>query len=253
MVQPDARELEEMWRVNVTGTQNAYTAAAASGCKLFVHMSSAGIYGFPRRPEPFQEDDVPIPVTPYQRTKWEAEKALRLIDRGNMTLNILRPAGIYGPGSYLEISQYKKVLRQRWVLDVKGGVVVHPTYVQDIVHAILAIVAEPAPHETVMNIGGDRPIQFQHLQVLLAKTMGVQRHQVVLPRWLGTPLALLGEPILALRGRPNPLLGRMCRGDLFSAAVDDSRFRSRYPDVPVARLEDGLRDTVEWATAHHLL
>lgn len=44
-VQPYSRESREMWRVNVEGTRNVYSAAVDSGCKLFLHMSSAGIYG----------------------------------------------------------------------------------------------------------------------------------------------------------------------------------------------------------------
>lgn len=253
LVQPDARRIDEMRRINVDGTRTAYTAANAAGCTLFVHFSSAGVYGPPRDSRPFREDDMPLPVTPYQRTKWEAEQALGAMASDGIRLIVLRPAGIYGPGSLLELPEYRKVRRQRWVVDVQGGIVVHPTYVDDIVQAILAIVKKPTAHRSVFNIGGERPIQFQQLQALLAQAMGVSRHSLLLPTRLAPVLSVLGEPLLALRGRPNPLLGRMCRGDLVSSAVDDSRFRSLYPSVPVTELEQGLRETIRWATAERLL
>src|SRR3977135_3171520 len=41
-VQPDAREITEMRRVNVEGTGKLYSAAIAAGCKTFLHVSSAG-------------------------------------------------------------------------------------------------------------------------------------------------------------------------------------------------------------------
>ncbi|MBA2643016.1 MAG: NAD(P)-dependent oxidoreductase [Actinobacteria bacterium] len=252
-VEPDSRESKEMWRVNVEGTRNVYSAAVASRCKLFLHMSSAGIYGPPRSPDPFHEDDDPEPVTPYQRTKWEAEEALRHTDSGDATLNILRPAGIYGPGNHLAILEYRKLLNRKWAVEISGGVIVHPTHVEDVVQAIVALVAQPAPHGTTFNLGGERPIRLQDLHALAAEMLGVQRRRIVLPVRLAGPLAALAGPILGLRGRPNPLLGGISRGHLFSAAVDDRRFRLRYPDVPVVELQRGLREYLEWASKHRLL
>jgi nucleoside-diphosphate-sugar epimerase len=252
-VAPNAQDSDEMRRVNVDGTVNVYTAAVAEGCTFFLHMSSAGVYGQPRHPQPFHEDEVVAPETPYQRSKWEAERALRQIDSGDLTLNMLRPAGIYGPGSSLEIPLYRSIRNRRWTIDVRGGVIVHPTYIRDIVEGILALVGRPAGNGAVFNIGGEQTIQLQSLQALLAKTMGVSRTCITLPTWFATPLEKVGEPILARRGRSNPLLSRMCRGELFSAAVDDARFRSSYPEVPITPLEQGLRETIDWATGRRLL
>ena len=252
-VQPSSRDSSDLWQVNVEGTRTIYSAAAAAGCKLFVHMSSAGVYGNPRRPDPFHEDDAACPETPYQRTKWEAEEALRQISSQDTTLNIFRPAGIYGPGSFLELPQYRSIRRRRWAVELSGGVVVHPTYVDDVVHAILAILARPAPHETAFNIGGERPLRLQELRALQADVLGVPRHRFVLPTRLASPLARLAKPVLALLGQTNPLLAAMSRGEVFSAAVDDRRFRQSYPEVPVVSLQAGLREHITWATAQHLL
>ena len=71
---------------------------------------------------------------------------MRGLDAVGTTLNVMRPAGIYGPGSTLELPQYRRVRKQRWVVEVRGGVVVHPTYVDDVVGAILALLERPAPH-----------------------------------------------------------------------------------------------------------
>jgi nucleoside-diphosphate-sugar epimerase len=125
--------------------------------------------------------------------------------------------------------------------------------VRDVVEGILAILQKPAPHGTVFNIGGERAIRLQDLEALVAETLGVPRRRLVLPSWLAGPLAGAADPLLTLMGRPNPLRVRMSRGHLFSAAVDDRPFRQRYPDVPTVRLEDGLREHIEWARAQRLL
>ena len=159
----NAHAIQEMRRVNVEGARNLYAAACAAGVSLFVHMSSAAVYGPPRSADPFREDDVCKPITPYQVTKFEAEEALRQIDPKNTRLNILRPPGIYGPGSLLELAVYNKVLTRRWSIELSGGIIVHPTYVGDIVEAIIALVEEPASAGTVFNLGGERPILLRNL------------------------------------------------------------------------------------------
>ena len=61
-VAPEAGDSEQLWRVNVEGTRNAYVGGRVR-VGHFVHMSSAGVYGQPRRREPFGEDDAAEPVT----------------------------------------------------------------------------------------------------------------------------------------------------------------------------------------------
>lgn len=252
-VQPNSHARQEMWNVNVNGARNAYLAAVESGCGLFLHMSSAGVYGPPRRALPFTEDDVPNPVTPYQLSKWEAEQALREIEPRATTLNVFRPAGIYGPGSHLELARYNKIRTHKWSIELSGGVVVHPTNSRDIVQAMLAVIDAPAPHATVFNIGGERAILLQDLQGLVAETLNVPWHRLVIPSWVAVPLSAVAGLFLHFMGRRDQLLWRTSRGQLLSAAVDDGTFRKRYPDVPVIRLEDGVREHVEWAQRQGLL
>ena len=177
----NAHAIQEMRRVNVEGARNLYAAACAAGVSLFVHMSSAAVYGPPRSADPFREDDVCKPITPYQVTKFEAEEALRQIDPKKTRLNILRPPGIYGPGSLLELAVYNKVLTRRWSIELSGGIIVHPTYVDDIVEAIIALVEEPASSGTVFNLGGERPILLRNLRALIAEMLGVNWRSIVVP------------------------------------------------------------------------
>jgi nucleoside-diphosphate-sugar epimerase len=240
-------------RINAEGARNLYAAAVAARVRLFVHMSSAAVYGPPQRANPFREDDACKPITPYQVTKFEAEEALSQIDPKETRLNILRPPGIYGPGSLLEIAVYNKVLTRRWSIELSGGIIVHPTYVGDVVEAIIALVEEPAPPGTVFNLGGERPILLRALRALIAEMLGVSRRSIVLPASIAGPFGGIAQAFFALMGRPRPLLAEMSRGHCFSSAVDDRRFRERYPAVPVTHLADGLREHIDWAREQHLL
>jgi nucleoside-diphosphate-sugar epimerase len=97
-VRTGSHDICEMRRINTEATRNLYSAAVQSGAKLFVHVSSAGVYGPPRSAAPFREDDACKPATAYQISKFEAEEALLKTDSKQTILNILRPTIIYGSG-----------------------------------------------------------------------------------------------------------------------------------------------------------
>jgi nucleoside-diphosphate-sugar epimerase len=251
-VQTDSRDIREMRRANTDATTNLFKAAIAGGSKLFIHMSSAGVYGPARSIVPFKEDDFCKPGTPYQISKFEAEKALGQIDPKQIILNILRPPIIYGSGSTHWLAA-NKVFARRWSVELKGGIIVHPTHVQDIAEGIIALVERPAAAGAVFNLGGDRPILTQDLFALIAETLGCRQRRIVLSPPIAGPLGGIAEALCSLIGRPKPLLAAMCQGHCLSAAVDDSRFRERYPAVPRLSLTEGLREHVEWARANGLL
>jgi nucleoside-diphosphate-sugar epimerase len=77
--------------VNVAGSSLLAEQAVAAGVRRFVFLSSIGAA--------VAADD-PVRATPYQRSKLEAETALRQAAAGSaMMLVMLRPPLIYGPGA----------------------------------------------------------------------------------------------------------------------------------------------------------
>lgn len=253
VVDPEAEDEERLHRVNVDGARNVFTASVAAGCDVIVHMSSSGVYGPPSREGPFRETDAANPKSPYQRSKWRAEEALREAKSRSTTLNILRPAGVFGPGSRLELPRYRDIHRQRFAFEPSGGVRVHPTYVTDVARAVVALLERPAPDGTVFNFGGPEPLLLQDLEAVIADELGVRRRRLVVPTWVAAPAARVVEPLLARLGRPRPHLRHMCSGGVVSAAVDDSRFRDRYTAVPATDLRTGLREHIRWARGEGLL
>jgi nucleoside-diphosphate-sugar epimerase len=251
-VQTSSTDIREMRRVNTDATINLYKAAVASGSTLFIHISSAGVYGPARSIHPFNEDDVCNPATPYQISKFEAETALSQIDPKQIVLNILRPTIIYGAGSTHWLTAHN-VFARRWSVELKGGIILHPIHVRDVAKGIVALVERPASAGTVFNLGGERPILAQDLFALIAEMLGRRRRRVVLSPAIVGQLGGIAEALCFLIGRPRPLLAAMCQGHCFSAAVNDRRFRQQYPEVPLFTLTEGLSEHIEWARANGLL
>ena len=91
--------LEAYRAVNVAGTERLALAAARSGVRRFVFLSTAKVFGEQSADHELTEADPPRPQDAYAISKWEAEQALNRIaaDTG-IEVAILRPPLVYGPG-----------------------------------------------------------------------------------------------------------------------------------------------------------
>jgi nucleoside-diphosphate-sugar epimerase len=86
-------------KVNVEGSCNLASCAAAYGVKRFIFISSIGVCGSLTKPnEPFRAEDPANPQSLYAKSKFEAENALKVIaKKTGMELVIIRPPLVYGP------------------------------------------------------------------------------------------------------------------------------------------------------------
>jgi nucleoside-diphosphate-sugar epimerase len=80
-------------KVNVDGTLNLATQAAAEGVRRFIFLSSVKVHGESTAVgEAFRADKEPIPVDPYGISKLEAERGLQVIAaQTGMEVVIIRP------------------------------------------------------------------------------------------------------------------------------------------------------------------
>ena len=171
-------------RVNVDGTRMLAEAAAARGIEQFIHVSSAGVYGCSRSPVPRGEDDLPAPGTPYERSKLRGEEVLRGALRGtNVRWTILRPTGIFGARRQATAALFEEVARRRvWVHC--PPVTVHPLYVDDFAEAIARTVGADRLHGQVVNLGGDRPLDYRELLSLIGTHVGRRPVHLAPPAWM---------------------------------------------------------------------
>lgn len=86
--------------VNVEGTIRLARAAADSGVKRFIFISSIGVHGSKSTHEPISIDSPIKPANEYTMSKLDAEKQLKqlTIDTG-LDVVVLRPTLVYGPGA----------------------------------------------------------------------------------------------------------------------------------------------------------
>lgn len=122
-------------RVNAEGAENAARAAAAAGCPI-VHLSTDFVFDG-RKSTPYTEDDRPVPLSEYGRTKLEGERRVAEVAPHHL---IVRTSWLYGPGR----GNFVEAIRTRAgnggplrVVDDQFG---SPTYVADLGRALCALI-----------------------------------------------------------------------------------------------------------------
>lgn len=233
---------EELERVNADGTRALADAARAEGVRRFVHISSAGVYGDGRAADPHLESDPPSPGTAYERSKLAGELALvDALDGAGVSWTILRPQGLYGSDRPATAAFFREVGRRRFWLHGPARVLVHPTHVQDLASAVRLVINREDLNHEVINIGGDRAVEFRELIALIGARVGHVPSQYTAPRWTGEVAARIAR-LWSTAGQPPATLARMARSWVNrTVSIDKAR---RLLGFEPSTLEHGLEQTV---------
>lgn len=241
LVAPPSGADHHLKAVNVRGTDALARAARTAGVARFIHVSSAGVYGEGSEAEPHRETDLPSPATPYEHSKLAAERALESVCSGSeISWSILRPTGVYGADRPATTAFFRSVARKRLWLHGPSRVLVHPTYVADLVGAIDQALCRGGLHREILNVGGERPLEFRELIRMVGARVGRRPLQLGAPAW-GTTIARAAARCWRAPRRPPAALVRWSR-PLVNRTVSIERARALLGFDPVA-LEWGLDTT----------
>ena len=229
--------LNEFRRVNTAGTEQLARAAAASGAKRLVYVSSIKVNG-EETPDGhcYTELDAPSPQDPYGVSKWEAEQALhRVAKETGLEVVIIRPPLVYGAGVKGNFAQMLKVLAKGIPLPLASVANKRSLICLDnLVDALLCCATHPAAAGQTYLVSDGEDISTPELLRQLGS-------------WMGRPARLLPFPLalLQLGGR---LFGRGGQIERLvdSLQVDSSKIRQELDWQPPCTLQQGLRATAEW-------
>ena len=130
-----------------------------AGIKRFINASTSSVYGVSDSPEVF-EDNPKVPLTLYNRYKWECEEQLQGFNDPGFAWVTIRPATVcgYSPRCRLDLSV--NILTNhavnKGVITVFGGNQMRPNlHVEDMVDAYQLMLTAPRDkiHGEVFNIG----------------------------------------------------------------------------------------------------
>ncbi|HXV12370.1 MAG TPA: SDR family oxidoreductase [Burkholderiales bacterium] len=223
-------------RVNVDGTRQLATQAAAAGVRRLVFLSSIKVNGERTFARPYTEDDTPQPEDAYGITKWEAEQALRAIERETgLQVVVLRPPLVYGPGVKGNFLRLMKLVSRGWPLPLASVRNQRSlVYLGNLVEAILACIKTPAAAGRTYLVSDGHDLSTPDLVRALAECLGVPPHLYPFP----PSLLMLGASLVGKREEAARVLG--------SLQVESSRIRKELGWQPPHTMEEGLTETARW-------
>jgi nucleoside-diphosphate-sugar epimerase len=248
-----ARQVRELYDVNVGGTQLVLDRARRVGAGRFVHISSNSPFGANRSSEDrFDEDSQFAPYMAYGRSKLEAEQLVqRSYDRGDLATVVLRPPWFYGPFQPERQTKFLSAVRRgRFPLVGPGTQRRSMVYTGNLVQGVLlAEVVDAAPGHAYW-IADAEPYALQDVLTTVQRALAAEglpvsgRRPIPVPRVAGVVAEKL-DGIAQAAGRYVQVLHVL--GELKDTiACDISRARKELGYDPETSLYDGMRASVRW-------
>jgi nucleoside-diphosphate-sugar epimerase len=220
--QTDERRLRA---VNVDAALALGKAAAAAGAKM-LQMSSVKVLGEETPRGSFDDSSPHAPQDAYARAKAEAETALRAVP--GLSLTVLRPPLVYGPGVKANFFALMRAVARGWPLPLAGIENRRSLlYVGNLADAVVRCVETPLAAGNTYCVTDGAPLSTPDL----CRALGAA---------LGTPARLFFFPPALLELWPPA--SRLTR----SLVVDDGAIRRGLDWAPLHTVAEGLRRTAEW-------
>jgi dTDP-glucose 4,6-dehydratase len=162
---------ERFFSANVAMTRNVVNAAVAAGVRHIVLVSSDMVYGLPSGGA-LRESDAPRPIGPYGRSKLASEQLCQSARQRGLTVTILRPRLIVGPGRLGVLTRlFDRIRAGRSVPMLgDGGNRYQMVGAADVAAACVAAIDRPI--DGVFNLGSSDPPTVRELLKELCRRAG---------------------------------------------------------------------------------
>jgi len=226
-VRNSLRDPKLYFDVNVMGSLNLLEAAVRHKIKNFVFASSSSVYGNNKK-LPFSESDpVDTPISPYAASKKSDELIAHTYHHiYGLNITALRFFTVYGPWGRPDMALFlftDAITRGKPIKVFNHGKMSRNfTYVDDIATGTIKVL-DKAKGYGVMNIGGDREETLLRYIQVLEKNLGRRAKKKMVP---------------------------MQPGDVPKTVADIRKLR-RLGWKPTTRIEEGIKNFVEWYKGYY--
>ncbi len=236
---------EYFYKTNVVFPGNLASAAAKSGVRKFIYISSAGVYGKGSK-IPITEEFPPSPVDKYEKTKFMGEKeVLKLKDKLNVI--IIRPGWIYGPGDRRTFKLYRAINSGKFFIAGKGDGKQSPIFVEDFVNSILLLLKkEGLSSGEIFNIAGEELITTERMVKIIADSLNKKILPFKIPLLPLIFISYILDFISNISGISFPLTRSSLVFFERSKPLSIEKAKSILGYTPLTTFEEGVKKAVNW-------
>jgi nucleoside-diphosphate-sugar epimerase len=240
-------QTEQYYIVNRQGTANVLEAVRRQELRpRVVVLSSFAAAGPAAASRPRREDDPPMPVSPYGRSKLAGEaEALARIDA--LSVAVVRVGAVYGPRDVDFLDYFKLVRRGILLAFGRKRRLMTVCHVRDLVDGLLAVARAEEASGEIYNIGHPEPCTMDDIGQAAARALGVRARRVVIPLAAVYAAAVIQE-LRAVRTKKPGVVhrGKYAEYRQPGWVADVSKAKTRLNFAAVVPLEEGVRETIAW-------
>ena len=239
------KEKDEIFGVNISGTENVMKASLELGVKKVVHVSSCSVLGFATNKENIlnEENTLDFKDQIYGQSKKLGEDKVQEYVKKGLNATIVIPAYVIGAGE-IDPNRYvlfQSISRGRIKFTYSGSV--GTVAVEDLVDGIILAMERGEPSQRY--ILSNENIQLFDLYNLVAKTLNKPKVRIKLPRISYYPMYFLGA-ILQCTLKTPPLSTETVRWAFNYRCYDSSKAQKELGWKPKIKLDESLRRAKEY-------
>jgi len=218
---------EKYHETNVEYPVKLAKLAKQNGVKQFVFISTIAVYG--EDDERLDGNTICNPITPYGKSKLEAEKELLKLNDDSFIVSIIRPPMIYGKDAPGNIDSLVKLVKKLSIIPL-GGIENKRSFVsvQNLCHLVDLVIEQQKAG--VFLASDDEPLSTTRLIELIAKNLDKKIYLIKIPFF---------ETLLKVA---KPSFHKRLYGSL---EVDNNITKEKLDLTNPYSLEDGIRLMIE--------
>ena len=242
---------DQVWAVNVGGTQNLVEAALATGqVERFVHLSSCAVYGSRQQYDIDETTPSRLRGDLYSDSKVAAEAAvLAAYQQCRLPVVLARASQVYGPGSpQFTIRPVELIKAGKMVLIDRGHYLFKPVYIDNLIDGLILCATVEAAIGEAINLTDGRPIPWADFFGAYGRMLGINSFPTV-PFALAWLAGYANELKARLTGKKTSFNRNVVRALHSRNNFSNRKARALLGWEPRVGFEEGMRRTEAWLKA----
>lgn len=239
---------DEVWAVNVAGTQNLVNAALVAGpVERFVHLSSCAVYGSVQRHNIDEQTPTQMRGNLYADSKVAAEEVVfKAYEQYHLPVVSARASQVYGPGSKQFTIRPIEVIKSGKMVLVDGGHhLCKPIYIDNLVDGLILCAKVDAAVGQAINFTDDRPVPWRDFFGAYGRMLNVDSFPSV-PYPAAWLIAGFNEVKAALKGKKTGLNRAAVKALRSNNSFSNQKARTLLGWTPKINFEEGMNLTENW-------
>lgn len=177
------RDEKPFYEVNFDGTKHLAERAKAHGVKKFIFLSSVSAV---RRisEEPIHEEMKPEPETPYAKSKFFAEEAIKdTFNKSDTKFTIIRAPAVFGLGCRGNLKTLFSLVQKQFPIPLSASPTIRSIISVDVLSSLLThCLQNEASNNQIFHAADPDQIQLKDLIGLIGGELGINPPTIKLPR-----------------------------------------------------------------------